>query len=122
MAGHTDLIQRLRDEGDLCSNEGASDIAALLDEAVNALEAPPPITQDKALKADADRYHWLRDWLAFEGLLWCHFCKPPDAPVGNYWVLRKPAMVNGSSCEGYGKTEEEAIDAAIAERAAKRGQ
>ena len=88
---------------------------------VNALEAPPPITQDKALKADADRYHWLRDWLAFEGLLWCHFCKPPDAPVGNYWVLRKPAMVNGSSCEGYGKTEEEAIDAAIAERAAKRG-
>ena len=28
MADHTNLIQRLRDESDLCSNEGAPDIAA----------------------------------------------------------------------------------------------
>lgn len=38
MTTHTDLIQRLRDEPDLCANEGAADIAALLDEAAKALE------------------------------------------------------------------------------------
>jgi len=43
MADHTNLIQRLRDESDLCSNEGAPDIAALLDEAVKALEAGPSV-------------------------------------------------------------------------------
>ena len=37
-----DLISRLQDEADLCRNEGASDIAALLDEAVAALQAPRP--------------------------------------------------------------------------------
>jgi hypothetical protein len=33
----TDLISRLQDEADLCRNDGATDIAALLDEAVIAL-------------------------------------------------------------------------------------
>ncbi len=37
MDKHTDLILRLQDEADLCRNDGASDIAALLDEAVEAL-------------------------------------------------------------------------------------
>ena len=37
MDKHTDLISRLQDEADLCRNDGASDIAALLDEAVEAL-------------------------------------------------------------------------------------
>jgi len=32
-----DLILRLQDEADLCRNDGANDIAALLDEAVEAL-------------------------------------------------------------------------------------
>lgn len=32
-----DLISRLQDEADLCRNDGATDIAALLDEAVQAL-------------------------------------------------------------------------------------
>lgn len=32
------LVERLQDEADLCSNEGASDIAALLNEAWQALE------------------------------------------------------------------------------------
>ena len=34
-----DLLTRLSDEADLCRNEGAQDIAVLLDEAVNALQA-----------------------------------------------------------------------------------
>lgn len=38
----TDLISRLQDEADLCRNDGATDIAALLDEAVAALQAPRP--------------------------------------------------------------------------------
>lgn len=42
MDKQTDLISRLQDEADLCRNEGASDIAALLDEAVAALQAPRP--------------------------------------------------------------------------------
>lgn len=37
MDKQTDLISRLQDEADLCRNDGASDIAALLDEAVGAL-------------------------------------------------------------------------------------
>lgn len=37
MDKHTDLISRLQDEADLCRNDGAADIAALLDEAVEAL-------------------------------------------------------------------------------------
>ena len=37
MDKHTDLISRLQDEADLCRNDGATDIAALLDEAVAAL-------------------------------------------------------------------------------------
>jgi len=32
------LVERLQDEADLCRNEGATDIAALLDEAWQALE------------------------------------------------------------------------------------
>ncbi len=37
MDKHTDLISRLQDEADLCRNDGANDIAALLDEAMEAL-------------------------------------------------------------------------------------
>lgn len=37
-----DLIVRLSDEADLCRNEGADDIARLLDEAVQALNALKP--------------------------------------------------------------------------------
>lgn len=37
MNKRTDLISRLQDEADLCRNDGATDIAALLDEAVEAL-------------------------------------------------------------------------------------
>ena len=34
-----ELIERLRDESDLCRNETATDIADLLDEAINRIEA-----------------------------------------------------------------------------------
>ena len=38
MDKQTDLISRLQDEADLCRNDGAGDIAALMNEAVAALE------------------------------------------------------------------------------------
>lgn len=41
----TDLVQRLRDEADLCRAETANDIARLLDEAADALQAPAPAHQ-----------------------------------------------------------------------------
>ena len=61
----TDLIQRLSDEADLCRNEGADDIAILIDDAVYALVNQA--AQIDALRADAERYRWLRiqDW--FDG-------------------------------------------------------
>lgn len=43
MDKQTDLISRLQDEADLCRNDGASDIAALLDEAAAALKEQPYI-------------------------------------------------------------------------------
>ena len=52
--GHADetqpLVERLMDEADLCRNDGATDIAALLDDAVEEL---------KAARKDAERYRWL---------------------------------------------------------------
>ena len=50
MTDTTDLIQRLSDEADLCRNDGATDIAGLLDDTIAALEqqaapsvAPEPV-------------------------------------------------------------------------------
>ena len=46
----TDLISRLQDEADLCHNEGASDIAALLDEAAEALRVERVVLAELTLK------------------------------------------------------------------------
>ena len=45
-----DLILRLQDEADLCRNEGASDIAALLDEAPETLRVERVVMAELALK------------------------------------------------------------------------
>lgn len=72
--------------------------------------AAPPDAQ-----RDAERLHWLREWLVRHGLLHALFCQPEAGmKAGDFWVLRKPYIVNGDGCEGYGKTEDEAIDAAMA--------
>lgn len=44
------LVERLQTEADLCRNEGAEDIAALMDEAVNGLQGLAAEVQ--ALRAD----------------------------------------------------------------------
>lgn len=50
MDKQTDLISRLQDEADLCRNDGANDIAALLDEATEALRVERVILAELALK------------------------------------------------------------------------
>ena len=47
------LIQRLSDEADLCRNDGATDVAKLIDDAVYALVNQA--AQIEALRADAER-------------------------------------------------------------------
>lgn len=74
--------------------------------------AAPP-SADARDAARHARYEWLIDWLEKQSLLQVLFCQPPKQPVGHYWVLRTPATINGDSCEGFGKSEEEAIDAAM---------
>ena len=48
-----DLLTRLSDEADLCRNEGAQDIAVLLDEAINALKAAHAAARNDALEEAA---------------------------------------------------------------------
>ena len=50
MDKQTDLISRLQDEADLCRNDGATDIAALLDEATEALRVERVVLAELALK------------------------------------------------------------------------
>ncbi len=59
MDKHTDLISRLQDEADLCRSDGASDIAALLDEAVEALRDRNHDTQVGAKWREDSR---LKEW------------------------------------------------------------
>ena len=90
MDKQNDLILRLQTEADLCRNDGAGDIAALLDEAVEAirdrnhdtqvgekwredsrLETWFPLTAERlsTLEADAKRLDWL---MANSGLILGH--------------------------------------------------
>ena len=67
MTDTTDLIQRLSDEADLCRNDGATDVAKLIDDAVfelvrqmnnvkwMKLRVEQQAAQIEALRADAER-------------------------------------------------------------------
>ena len=50
MDKQTNLISRLQDEADLCRNDGANDIAALLDDATEALRVERVVLAELALK------------------------------------------------------------------------
>jgi hypothetical protein len=87
------------------------------------VSAPSGASIPSAGAEDAARYRWLRDWLTQQGLLHALFCQPEaHGPAGDYWVLRKVFMVNGGGCEGYGKTEDAAIDAARAVEQKENGK
>lgn len=66
------------------------------------------------LRAYAERYLVLVAYLTRHQLLRAEFCQPEAGmKAGDYWVLRSPAIIDGSSCLGYGKSEDAAIDAAM---------
>ncbi len=79
--------------------------------------APPAVAPNKnieALRRDAGRYWWLLNWLVKTGLLSWERCRiDSPASYGDWWILRKPAVIDGSSLIGYGQTEDAAIDAAM---------
>ena len=79
-----------------------------------ALAAPDDI---EALRRDAERYRWLLDWLVETALLTAQRCRI-DAPetYGDWYILRKPYVIDGSVLVGYGKTEDAAIDAAMEDK------
>ena len=68
----------------------------------------------EALRRDAERYNWLLNWLVRTGLLTAQRCRI-DAPetYGDWYILKKPYVVDGTALVGYGKTEDAAIDAAM---------
>jgi len=72
------------------------------------------VTDAEALRRDAERYRWLLNWLVRTGLLTAQRCRI-DAPetYGDWYILKKPYVVDGTALVGYGKTEDAAIDAAL---------
>ena len=72
------------------------------------------VTDAEALRREAERYRRLLDWLVETGLLTRERCRiDSPASYGDWWILRKPKVIDGSSLIGYGKTEDAAIDAAM---------
>ena len=83
-----------------------------------ALAAPEPDhdAEVEALRRDAERYKWLLNWLAKTGLLYSEYCRiDTPASVGDWWILHKPKVIDGSSVIGHGETANATIDAAMKE-------
>lgn len=68
-----------------------------------AAEQPKPSEEAEALRRDAERYRWLREWMVRHSILCLEY--------GDRWALRKPHFI--SSSVGCGETEDAAIDAAM---------
>lgn len=88
------------------------DDAAMLAYATKAVAAQA--TEVEALRADAERGRFMIAWAERNGLIDAQFCQPPGAPSGDYYILRGVAIINGNDCAGFGKTPQEAVDAARA--------
>ena len=83
-----------------------------------ALAAPEPDhdAEVEALRRDAERYKWLLNWLVKTGLLYSEYCRiDTPASVGDWWILHKPKVIDGSSVIGHGETANATIDAAMKE-------
>jgi hypothetical protein len=74
-----ELIERLRDEADLYANEGAEDIALLLNEAADALSKATPDWKGYALLGDPARTG---------GYVMEHSAAPPDPELGAEFIIR----------------------------------
>ena len=75
------------------------------------------VTDAEALRLNDARYHKLKTWLYRQCLLSLERCRiDSPASYGDWWILRKPKVIDGSSLIGYGKTEDAAIDAAMEDK------
>ena len=93
-------------EADACDLQPPMDAAAEL----RRLHA-----ENRRLRENDDRYTWLVDWLVRAGLLTAQKCQITGSETyGDWWILRKPYAIDGNQLLGYGKTESDAIDSAIA--------
>jgi hypothetical protein len=112
------VVEQVREalkELDYASEPYVNEIARTALTALDAALAEPEQKRD-ALRRDAERYLWLLNWLVKTGLLRCERCRiDSPASYGDWWILRKPAVIDGSSLIGYGKTEDAAVDAAMQE-------
>jgi hypothetical protein len=101
----SDIVERLKLRSDGDSREAVDELTHLR-------------TENAELRADAERYSWIVQWLHRSGLLMEHFCQPSASEkVANWWVLKEPAMIKGDSCIGYSITPDGAIDAAMRKEA-----
>lgn len=65
---------------------------------------------------DAERNRWLLKYLMRTGLMSEDYCQPGAGMTPQrYWVVRSPAIVNRSVVLGYGRSQDDAIDAAMKE-------
>ena len=79
-----------------------------------ALDAPESDAEVEALRRDAERYKWLLNWLVKTGLLYSEWGRiDTPASVGDWWILHKPKVIDGSSVIGFGETANAAVDAAM---------
>ena len=98
------------------SREEAEEFVAWVNARIAAPPAAAPSEDNEALRRDAERYRRLLKWLIVTGLLSRERCRiDSPASYGDWWILRKPKVIDGSSLIGYGKTEDAAIDAAMQE-------
>ena len=96
-----DLIQHLRFHGRYGSEtEDQAKLRRVQRNEAAATELERLTAELAAARADAERFHWLREWLVRNGQLLCVECQPTaGAKVGPYWVFRRAYMVDGTSLE-----------------------
>jgi hypothetical protein len=62
-----------------------------------------------------DKITRVTEWMTDNGLLHYHaFCKRPDGSSGPAWVVRRPSIIAGDSCEAWHETAAGAVDAWLA--------
>lgn len=73
------------------------------------------VAENEALRADAERYRWLREYLISHQLLWEMFCTPDRGAQPDYWWVLWPsyAVDRRKAPLGYATTPDAAIDSAI---------
>ena len=98
------------------SREEAEEFVAWVNARIAAPPAAAPSEDVGALRRDAERYRWLLNWLVKTGLLSRERCRiDSPASYNDWWILRKPKVIE-AAVEGYGETEDAAIDAAMEDK------